>query len=139
MSRKIWIGFVAVFVTTQVIEGLTNYFFLDPIYSAHSHIWRPIAEMKLWMLPITGLFFSFFFVFIFSKGYERKGLLEGVRYGFYVALMVALPNAYGSYAIMQIPYKLALQWFTFGTFEYVIAGALLAGIFQMKLDMPSSS
>lgn len=77
MSRKIWIGFVAVFVTTQVIEGLTNYFFLDPIYSVYSHIWRPIAEMKLWMLPIIGLFFSFFFVFIFSKGYERKGLLEG--------------------------------------------------------------
>lgn len=139
MSKRIWIGFVAVFVTTQVIEGLTNYFFLDPIYSAYSHIWRPIAEMKLWMLPITGLSFSFFFVFIFSKGYERKGLLEGVRYGFYVALMVALPNAYGSYAIMQIPYMLALQWFIFGTFEYVIAGAILAVIFQMKLDAPSSS
>ncbi len=95
--------------------------------------------MKLWMLPITGLSFSFFFVFIFSKGYERKGLLEGVRYGFYVALMVALPNAYGSYAIMQIPYMLALQWFIFGTFECVIAGAILAVIFQMKLDAPSSS
>ncbi|TSA15425.1 hypothetical protein D4R75_15025 [bacterium] len=86
MNKKLWIGFVTVFVTTQVLEGFVNFFLLDPIYSSYSHIWRPISEMKLWMLPVTGMFFSFFFVFIFSKGYEGKGISEGIRYGFYVAL-----------------------------------------------------
>ncbi|MBF8294826.1 MAG: hypothetical protein HW389_1371 [Bacteroidetes bacterium] len=134
MNKKLWVGFVTVFVTTQVLEGLVNFFLLDPIYSSHSHIWRPISEMKLWMLPVTGMFFSFFFVFIFSKGYEGKGISEGIRYGFYVALMVALPNAYGNYAIMQIPYALALQWFTYDTLEYVIAGAILSGVFSLRID-----
>jgi len=139
MNKKLWIGFVAVFVTTQVIEGLLDFYLLDPIYSSYSHIWRPIMEMKLWMLPVTGMFFSFFFVFIFSKGYEGKGVTEGIRYGVYVALMVALPHAYGNYALMQIPYSLALQWFLYWSLEYVIAGAILSGVFRLRIDSSSAS
>lgn len=139
MSKRLWIGFVAVFVTTQIIEGLLDFYLLDPIYGSYSHIWRPIAEMKLWLLPVTGMFFSFFFVFIFSKGYEGKGIAEGIRYGLYVALMAALPNAYGNYAIMQIPYALALQWFTYDTIEYVIAGAILSGVFSLRIDSSAPS
>ena len=139
MNKKIWIGFVTVFVTTQLIEGLINFFLLDPIYSSYSQIWRPPAEMKLWMLPVTGMFFSAFFVFIFSKGYEGRGVLEGVRYGFYVALMTALPHAYGNYALMQIPYTLALQGFTYTTIEYVIAGAVLSGVFRLQSPVSASS
>jgi len=134
MAKKLWTGFVAVFVTTQIIEGLLDFYLLDPVYESYSYIWRPVAEMKFWMLPVTGAFFSFFFVYIFSKGYEHKGIAEGIRYGFYVALMVALPKAYGSYALMQIPYSLALEWFLFGALEYVIAGAILSGVFRMRLD-----
>ena len=131
MTRRIWIGFVTVFVTTQLIEGLLGFILLGPTYSHYAHIWRPIAEVKLWMLPVTGAFFSFFFVFIFSKGYEGKGLLEGVRYGTYAALMIVLPHAYNTYATLQIPYSIALQWFLFGTLEYILAGALLAATFRV--------
>lgn len=134
MNKKLWMGVVAVFVATQVFEGLANFYIFDPIYSTSSHIWRPIAEVKFWMLPVTGMFFSFFFVYIFSKGYEKKGMLEGVRYGVFVALMIALPNAYEHYALMQIPYSLALQWFLFRSLECVIAGAILSGIFVLPFD-----
>lgn len=130
MTKRIWIGFIAVFLTTQIIEGLVNFYVLDPIYSTWSHLWRPIAEVKLWMLPFTGMFFSFFFTYIFSKGYEGKGFGEGIRYGFYVAMMVVLPHAYGTYALMQIPYSVALQWFIYGSLEYVIAGMVLVIVFK---------
>jgi hypothetical protein len=134
MNKKLWIGFVAVFVATQTFEGLANFTIFDPLYRAAPHIWRPIAEVKFWLLPVTGMFFSFFFVYIFSKGYEKKGVLEGVRYGIFVALMIALPSAYERYALMQIPYSLALQWFLFRSLECVIAGAILSGIFKLPID-----
>jgi len=130
MTRRIWIGFLAVFLATQTFEGLINFYVLDPIYSQWSYVWRPIAEVKFWMLPFTGMFFSFFFTFIFSKGYEKRGLGEGIRYGFYVAMMVSLPHAYGTYALMQIPYSVALQWFIFGSLECVGAGMILAIVFK---------
>ncbi|MEK6754966.1 MAG: hypothetical protein AABZ02_02320 [Bacteroidota bacterium] len=136
MNKKVWIGFVAVFITFQVLDGIVNFVILDPAYKSISHLMRPEGEMKLWLIPVIGLFFSFFFTFIFSKGYEGKGLLEGVRYGLYVGLMVALPMAYGSYAMMPIPYSLALQWFIYGTLEYMIAGVVLALIFKPKEQTP---
>ncbi|MBM4162559.1 MAG: hypothetical protein FJ217_15840 [Ignavibacteria bacterium] len=98
MKKRVWIGFVAVFITLQVLDGIVNFIILDPAYRSISHLLRPAGEMKFWIIPVTGLFFSFFFTYIFSKGYEGRGLLEGVRYGLYIGLMFALPMAYASYA-----------------------------------------
>jgi hypothetical protein len=137
-NKNIWSGFVTVFVTTQLIEGFMEFILLGPTYSHSPQIWRPIAEIKLWMLPVTGAFFSFFFVFIFSKGYEGRGLFEGVRYGTYAALMIVLPHAYNSYATLQISYSVALQWFICGKLEYIIAGALLSAVFQLSGNSPTS-
>jgi hypothetical protein len=139
MNKRIWIGFVTVFVAAQLIEGFVGFILLGPTYAHFPQIWRPIAEVKLWMLPVTGIFFSFFFVFIFSKGYEGKGFLEGVRYGTYAALMIILPHAYNSYATLQIPYSVALQWFILGTLEYLIAGALLSAAFRSTENSLSSA
>ena len=132
MNKKIWFGFAATFITLQVLDGVVNFYILDSTYKSISHLLRPEGEGKLWLLPVTGLFLSFFFTYIFSKGYEGKGILEGVRYGLYIGLMVALPMSYGSYAMMPIPYALALQWFIYSTLEYIIAGVVLALIFKPK-------
>lgn len=132
MNKKVWMGFVAVFVVTQILEYIVNMVLLDSLYKSVSELWRPEGEMKVWLFVVVGLFFSFFFTLIFSKGYEGKGIMEGVRYGLYVALMVVLPFSYGTYAMMPIPYSLALQWFLYGTVEYIIAGIVLALIFARK-------
>lgn len=100
MNKKIWISAVAVFVTARIIEGFLNLYFLGPVYSSYPRIWSPHAEIKLWTLPLGGMFFSFFFAFILSKGYEDKGVLDGVWYGFYIVLLVALPTSAGNYAMM---------------------------------------
>jgi hypothetical protein len=139
MNKKIWLGFVAVFVTLQILDGIVNLVILDSAYKSVSYLWRPASDMKLWIVPVVGLFFSFFFTFIFSKGYEGKGVLEGARYGLYIGLMVALPMSYGAYAMMPIPYSLALQWFIYGTIEYVIAGMVLAMVFKAKAQPPSTT
>jgi hypothetical protein len=33
----------------------------------------------LWVFWVIGIVFSFFFTFVFAKGYEGKGVMEGVR------------------------------------------------------------
>ncbi len=139
MNKKVWIGFVIAFVALQVLDGIVNFIILDPAYKSISHLMRPEGETKLWLLPVTGLFFSFFFTYVFSKGYEGRGLLEGVRYGLYIGLMVALPMSYGAYAMMPIPYSLALQWFIYGTLEYMIVGLLLSLAFRLKEQTPTTA
>jgi len=70
--------------------------------------------------------------FIFSKGYEGKGVLEGVRYGFLcgaddgpsVQLHVVCRDA--------VPYSMAFQGFLYAAIELIICGVVLALVFGKK-------
>ena len=139
MLKKAVLAMIAVFILWSVIDYIIHGLMLRSTYEATARLWRPMAEMKTYLFYIVYAFVAFFFTLIFSKGYEAKGLLEGVRYGLYVALMIVLPHAYNSYATLQIPYSIALQWFLYGTVEYVLAGAFLSAAFQMAGDSSTSS
>ena len=128
MNKKVWIGFVAVFMTIAVLDWFVNDVVLASTYQDESmkQLWRSPAEMKIWMFYLVYLVVAFFFALIFSRGYEGNGIMEGVRYGFYVGMLMAVPMAFASYASMPISFSLAIQWFISGIVEYVIAGIVLA-------------
>ncbi|HUJ42464.1 MAG TPA: hypothetical protein VLW52_02540 [Opitutaceae bacterium] len=129
MNKKLWLGVVAVFVVLAVCETIVNLVLLSAAYHATASLWRPEAEMKIWLFYVVYAFVAFFFTLIFSKGYEGKGVMEGLRYGFYVGMMMAVPMAYGTYGSMPIPYSLALQWFLYGLIEYLLCGMVVALVF----------
>ena len=91
-----------------------------------------------WIYVVITLIGSFFFAFIFSKGYEGKGIAEGVRYGLYIGIWMSVGMAYGTYAMIAIPYSLALQWFLYGVVEYILAGIVLALVFKSKPKVAAS-
>jgi len=134
MSKKLLIGFVLVYVVFAALDTFVNAVLLAPSYESVSHLFRPSEEMKLWVIYVSYVFFAFFFTFIFSKGYEGKGVLEGVRYGFYVALMMALPYNYMSFAVMPVPYSMAFQGFLYATIELIMCGVVLALVFGKKVS-----
>lgn len=132
MNKKVWLGFVAAFVTIEIIDMFVNFVILGSAYQATAQVWRPDMNSKLWIFHVVMLIGAFFFSFIFSKGFENKGLAEGVRYGTYIGIWLGVGKAYGTYAMIAIPYSLALQWFIYSIIEYVIAGIVLALIFKPK-------
>ena len=129
MNKKVLIGWVAVFVWIMVWEMIVNVVLLAGEYMATAHLWRPEAEMKMWLFWVVYIFVAFFLSLLFSKGYEGKGMSEGIRFGLYIGFLMAIPMAYGTYGAMPIPYSLALKWFIFGMIEYVVAGVILASVF----------
>jgi hypothetical protein len=141
MNKKFWTGFVVVFVVIAIWEAIVNLVLLSSAYQETASLWRPMAEMKIWLFYVVYVFVAFFFTLIFSKGYEGKGIIEGVRYGFYVGMLMAVPMAYGTYGSMPIPYSLALKWFIYGLIEYILAGiavALAYGKQAMVVPAPKS-
>lgn len=58
--------------------------------------------------------------------------MEGVRYGLYIGIWMSIGMAYGTYAMIDIPYSLALQWFIYGIIQYVVYGVLLSFVFGKK-------
>jgi hypothetical protein len=88
----------------------------------------------MWIYSVISLVSAFFFSFIFSKGYEGKGIVEGARYGLYIGIWMSIGMAYGTYGMIAIPYTMALQWFIYGVVGYVAYGIILALIFGKKTE-----
>ncbi len=129
MNKKFWTGFVVVFVAMEVLMFIIHGVLLESAYQATKEVWRPDMMSLMWIYHVLAVIGAFFFTLIFSKGYEGKGIMEGVRYGLYVGIWMSSGMAYGSYSMINIPYSLALQWFCFGLIEYIIYGILLAMVF----------
>ena len=129
MNKKFWTGFIAVFVVMEVLAFIIHGVILDSTYKSIQGVWRPDMQSLMWVYHVLSAIGSFFFTLVFSKGYEGKGTAEGVRYGLYIGIWMSSGMAYGSYAMINIPYSLALQWFIYGVIEYIIYGVVLAMVF----------
>jgi len=77
--KKLLIAFVAVYVVGQVFGYLIHGVWLAPTYKSLAQVWRPEAELqsKMWIMFVTSAFWSFFFCYVFARGYEGKGRATG--------------------------------------------------------------
>ncbi len=128
--KKLVIASIAVFVTLQVLDYVIHNLLLGATYESIQAVFRPDMMDKMWIMLLMGLIFSFLFVYIFTKGYEGKGIIEGVKYGLIIGLVVSLVGSYNQYVVYPLPYSLVLKWFIFGTIELIAAGAVTALIYK---------
>jgi hypothetical protein len=138
MNKKVWLGFIVVLVLMEVVSYVVHTLILGATYESLKSLWRPDMQSHIWMYQVISVIGAFFFTFIFSKGYEGKGLAEGIRYGLYIGIWMSVGMAYGTYAMIAIPYSLALQWFIYGVISYVIYGIALAMVFGKKAAPPAA-
>ena len=138
MNKKFWIGFVVVLVVLGILDTIVNTVLLAGGYQETASLWRPEAEIKIGVIIISWVFIAFFFTLIFSKGYQGKGVLEGVRYGLYITGLMVIPGAYMTYAIIPLPYGMVFQWWVYGGITYVILGVILALIYGKAPSTPSA-
>ena len=132
--KKLWITVAVIYVVNQVMGYLIHAVWLGETYASLAHIWRPEAEMmaKQWIMFVTAAVYCFFFVYLFAKGCEGKGVAEGVRFGAIIGLFVGVFSAYDWYVILPIPYSLALKWFLSGMVVTIIMGIVAALVYKPR-------
>jgi len=130
--KKLILASLAVFITLQILDFVIHNVLLGTMYESLQSVFRTDMMEKMWIMYLTGIIFSFLFVYIYSKGYEGKGLFEGAKYGLIIGLVVHLVGSYNQYVVYPINYYLALQWFIYGTIELIIAGVVTAAIYKPK-------
>jgi hypothetical protein len=134
--KRFWLAFIAVLVLLFLTDWVVHGGILMSAYESEGvkKAFRSTEEMqsKMWIMWVMYLVWAFFFTFIFVKGYENKGIMEGVKFGIYIGLFYSLVSAYGSYAVYPIPYSLAFQWFIFGLIQSIIFGIAVALIYKPK-------
>jgi hypothetical protein len=123
---------VAVFVAIQITDPVIHGMILDKSYSDLQHVWRPDMMSKMWIMFINSLMFAILFVYIFSKGYEGRGILEGVRFGIITGFFAYIFSVINQYVVYPIPFSLVLQWCLFGIIQFMIYGMVTALIYKPK-------
>jgi hypothetical protein len=131
MAKKFWMTFIAVFVTAVILDMVIYAGILGSTFSSLA-VWRADRNSLQWIFPVISLVGSFFFTFIFSKGYEGKGIGEGVRYGLYTGIWLSIGMAYGTYGMVDIPYGMTLEWFILGVLRFVVMGIVASLLYGRK-------
>ncbi len=131
-NKSCWIGWIAVFVVMQVYGYLIHTVGLSDLYESLASVFRPEAEMMdmMWMMMVGSLGSTAVFCYIFTFGAEGKGVMEGVRYGFWMGLFLSIPSAVDAYVIYPLTGELAAIWFVTGLVGLMIAGAVFAAIYK---------
>jgi hypothetical protein len=128
------LGSLVVFVYFFLIEWLLHGVILSGWYSEAPQLLRSEQAMQaylLWMI-LAHLILAFGFCFIFLKGYQGRGCLEGVRYGLYVGIAFSVSVQLMNYAAFPFPGKWVLVWIIVYPIILMIAGAIFAAMYKPK-------
>jgi hypothetical protein len=130
--KSFWITVVAVYVVSLGLGYLVHEVWLTPSYEAAAAAFRPKAEMDqlMWIMFVTGAVWSVIFSYIFVRGREGKGVMEGVRFGALMGVFYFLAESYGAYVVYPIPYSLALKWFLAGVATSIVLGVVASLVYK---------
>lgn len=134
--KKFWLAallvYVAYVVTLFVIHSLIlgGYYMKPDVQSS----FRPEEAMSKysWVRFVTMAVFAFFFTFIFAKGYEGKGIMEGVRFGVYITFFTFFVGSFEQFIIYPIPYAVVWYWIIAGLVQSVLMGVVAALVYKPK-------
>ena len=128
--KKLLTAFIVIYIVGGIVSFIIHGVILSETYGAMANVWRPDMERLMWIQWVTALFFCFFFVYVFAKGYEGKGIMEGLRYGLVIWAFIAIPSIYNQYMVYPLTYGLILKWLFFELIGLLIYGALAAVLYK---------
>lgn len=128
MSRfvlAVLVAFAVIFGYDYLVHGVL----LHDQYSATSQLWRAQAPEYMIVMAASQFLFAIMFVFIFTRNYENMGIPEGLRYGFYIGLLIAALDL-GAYAYLPVPFMIVLSWMAASLIKGLLIGAVTAAVYR---------
>lgn len=124
---------VVAWIVSLGIGFVVNDLLLADIYAANAAAMRPEAEVMA-NLPIGFLFLLlgfFAFAYAYAKGYEGGyGVVEGIRFGVLVALIVIGFAAVWQYVMFPVTAGYAVALVVDAIVELAIYGAIIGAIYR---------
>ncbi len=130
--QRYLIGSIVVFVFIFLAEFVFHALILDSFYNEARYLLRPETEaggFMIWM-ALGILLMAFGFCFIFIKGYQNKGIGEGLRFGLYVGVTFAVSASLINYAVFPFPTSWVIGWIIGEPIIMIISGIIIAAIYK---------
>lgn len=123
-------GGLAIYVIFQICDFIIHGFLLGDSFRSISNIGRPDIMSYMWIMYLGSFIFSFLMMFIFIKGFEDRGIMEGVRFGILFGTVTAGMSALYLFIIFPVPLVLSIQWFGYQLVKFIIAGIAAGAIYK---------
>jgi hypothetical protein len=80
---------------------------------------------------LAHMIFAIGFVWVYNKGKEAKPwMVQGIRYGIAVAVLLVIPHYLIYYAVQPLPGMLVAKQIIFGSISMVLMGIVVAALDQ---------
>ena len=128
------LGSIVVFVFFVVIEWIFHGAIMRGWYDQNPELLRPDAGgiYMFWML-LGFLILAFGYCFIFTKGYENKGIGEGFRYGLYIGVTFSVSASLIEFSVFPFPAKWIIGWIIGYVIIMILAGMIFAAIYRPRI------
>jgi len=128
MGKKIVIGGVLVFIAWAVLDFVIHVLILGGTYAQQPELWRPQAEMKMGVMYVAVLIAALAFAALWGWFVSDRTPVNGAKFGLVWGIGMGVSMGYGTYAVMPIPYHMALVWFLGTVVEAVVAGLIVGAV-----------
>lgn len=129
MNKKFLIAVAIMFVMSMAIGFFVHGILLQDDYAQLPGLFRPerdAASYFLYML-LAHVFMAVGFVWIYLQGKENKAfLMQGVRYGIAIAVLMTIPTDLIDYAVQPMSETLVAKQIIFDTIGVVLMGIVVA-------------
>jgi len=102
---------VAIYVVMEAMDFLIHKVLLSKAYAVSAQLWRPEAEMRMYLMFFFAFIFVVCFVLVFTRFFKEKSVKTGALYALIFGIGTGVSMEYGTYSFMPIPYYIALSWF----------------------------
>jgi hypothetical protein len=123
---RVILAILAVFVAWSALDFIIHGVILEAQYHATAQLWRPMNQMKMWLLHVSVLIAAIVFVVLYVRLISPKNIIRGLEYGLLFGLAAGVSMGLGTYSFMPIPLYMALVWLI-GSIVEMAAGGIIAG------------
>ena len=129
--KRLALSIIAVFIFIFLFEWTFHCVYMNELYMSTKHLWRPDADMMQYMplLFIGQFILAVVFCVIYTRGYEGRGIMEGVRYGLYIGLLFTSMHI-TMHAVAPYTTELTVTWIVGGLLEMMLAGVVVSLVYK---------
>lgn len=130
-QKRFVISVLVMFGYIWVSDFLIHWHLLGDVYRLTHYLWRPESEMRDYMgWMLLGQFvIAKFVTLIFAKGYENKGIGEGIRFGIIIGVLFA-GTYFVQYAVYPLTHTILWSWVGFGLAQTILGGVVLSLVYR---------
>jgi hypothetical protein len=130
--KRYWLSSVAV----VIVRGLVAFFLFAVVFSSVYDQQLPGGRPEGEEFHLAGFIniitWSLAFTYVFIRGYQNKGWVEGISFGLIAWVFYFIPMLTGYWAYFQLPTNWVMAGLITGLAESVSSGLITALIYKAK-------